>query len=373
MTDPKDTGGRVVAPPFDPALIEAWNQEVAHFCDKLGKVLQLALSPPKVELGTTPHTTIHQEGHTKVYRYTAPPGMGGKRRPPVLLVYALINKPTILDLQPGLSVVETLLSKGVDVYLLDWGTPTEMDRYLTVHDYVNGIVDRSVDAVRRESGSKRIGVLGYCMGGTFMALYTALHPEKVSRIAFLAAGLAFDSRKSFLNIWSHAPGFDADKIADTFGLVPPEFFADAFDTLDPLNTTYSKFRELILRADDKDFVENFMRMQTWTRDGIPMPGPTYAEIIKYGYQQDRLIKGTWTLNGSPVDLKRLTMPVAAITGTRDHIVPAECTCRVLDYVGTKDTARFEIDSGHIGLSVSRRAHRDLWPKVAVWFLTPEKK
>lgn len=354
-----DNGGSQAAAP-DP---------VNEFQARIAKAWALALNPPKVEVGTTPHDIVYQDGHLKLYRYHSPPGVSKKGRKPVLLTYALINKPYIMDLQKGLSVVESLLGTGLDVYLIDWGVPTLLDRHLTINDYVNGYINSCVDEVRKISGEKSIGLLGYCMGGTFTTMYAAQHPERVRRLAIMAAPIVFRSTGSLLNVWALAPGFDAWKIAEAYGgLVPGDFFNSAFDMLDPIRTRYEKYRSLILNMDDPNFVENFLRMEMWTLDGIPMAGPVYGEIVTNGYQKDMLIQGTWKLDGVPVDLKKITMPFATITGTTDNLVPAECTTRALNYVGSKDKVKFENPSGHIGLSTSRRAHRELWPQVGKWFL-----
>jgi polyhydroxyalkanoate synthase len=342
----------------------------AEFTDRLWKSWNLALRPPRVLVGQTPSDPIYTEGRMRVLHYRPLPGVTRQDRPPILLVYALINKPYIMDLQPGLSVVEGLLRGGLDVYLIDWGTPNHLDKDLRMHDYVNGYVDRAVDAVREVSGVDRPHILGYCMGGTFAAMYAALHPEKVRTLALMAAGLDFDTRSSFLNIWSHAPGFDAWKIARTYGLIPPTFFNDAFGLLDPLRSNYIKFKDLLNRLDDQPFVENFLRMEKWTNDGIPMAGPTYAEFIDKGYQRNLLVKGAWTLDGDDreIDLHALTMPLATIVGLKDNLVPPESTERALDQVGSKDVRRFQLPTGHIGLSVSRSAHRELWPAFADWVM-----
>jgi polyhydroxyalkanoate synthase len=346
----------------------AWRAAVADFYDRLAKATKLALDPPKVQVGTTPHDTVYEEGTLRLYHYKWPQSDDKKKRPPVLLVYALINKPYIMDLQPGKSVVESLLKGGLDVYLIDWGTPTDVDRDLTVNDYVNGLMDRCVNKVMELSGEEKISLLGYCMGGTFSAMYITLHPEKIRKLALMAAPVSFASTSSFLNVWALAPGFDAKKIADTFGLVPPDFFNAGFALLDPLRTSYLKFKELLQRLDDKDFVENFLRMELWTIDGIPMPGPTFAEIITNGYQRDMLVKGTWQLNGRTMRLQDVKMPVAGIIGTFDNIVPPECTWKAIEVMGSKDKTKFELPSGHVGLAVGGKAHREMWPKVADWYL-----
>ncbi len=341
---------------------------IMEFYERLNKAIALATNPPKVEVGMTPHSTVYREDRLQLFHYDTPPAFKGKERPPVLLVYALINRPYIMDLQPGLSVVEDLLAKGLDVYLVDWGSPTLEDKDLTVNDYVNGYVDHCVEKVRKISGEDKISLLGYCMGGTFTTMYTALHPERIRKLGLMAAPVAFTSTQSLLNVWAHAPGFDAWKIARTYGLVPPQFFNSAFDMLDPLRTGYEKYRALLMRLDDTEFIENFLRMEKWNLDGIPMAGPTYAEVVTNGYQKDMLVKGTWKLDGKTLHLENIRMPVASIVGTQDTIVPAECTVRGLGYMGSKEKVHFELPSGHIGLSTSRKGHREMWPAVAEWFL-----
>jgi polyhydroxyalkanoate synthase subunit PhaC len=206
------------------------------------------------------------------------------------------------------------------------------------------------------------------MGGTFTAMYAALHPERVRSLALMAAPLVATPMGSLLNVWAQAEGFDAWKIARSYGLIPADFFNTAFGLLDPWRTAYFKFHDLLQHLDDRDYVENFLRMERWTNDGIPMSGPTYAEFVTNLYQRNLLVKGGWKLGGKELRLSALTMPIATIVGLKDNLVPPEMTSRVLGYVGSKDTAHFELPSGHIGLSVSRGSQEQLWPRVADWFL-----
>ena len=347
----------------------AFADELAEFAIKLRRAWELALFPPAVKVGQTPSDVLYQEGRMRVLHYRRPPSIPAEDyRPPILCVYALINKPYIMDLQPGRSVVESLLSRGLDVYLIDWGTPTTLDQDMRIHDYVNGYVDAAVRATQREAGVDRIHMLGYCMGGTFSTMYTARHPQNIRTLSLMAAPLDFDTDSSFLNVWAHAPGFDGWKIARSYGLIPPEFFNAAFGILDPLRTNYLKFQGLLDRIDDRTFVENFLRMEMWNNDGIPMAGPTYAEFIDKGYQRNLLVKGEWRLDGDnqTVDLRRIDMPVATIVGLNDNLVPPESTEGILSHVGSTDTRRFENPSGHIGLSTGRQAHQELWPRYADW-------
>ena len=350
-------------------------EELAGFANKLRRAWELALFPPVVKVGQTPSDVLYEEGRMRVLHYRRPTTIPPGNRPPILCVYALINKPYIMDLQPGRSVVESLLAGGLDVYLIDWGTPNTLDQDMRIHDYVNGYVTRAVRATRKEAGVDRIHMLGYCMGGTFATMFTARHPENIRTLSLMAAPLDFDTQASFLNIWAHAPGFDAWKIARTYGLIPPEFFNSAFGILDPLRSNYLKFQGLLERIDDRPFVENFLRMEMWNNDGIPMAGPTYAEFIEKGYQRNLLVKGEWTLDGDDqkVDPRRIDMPVATIVGLNDNLVPPESTEGILTRVGSRETRRFEQASGHIGLSTSGRAHQDLWPRYAEWVRAHDAK
>jgi polyhydroxyalkanoate synthase subunit PhaC len=338
------------------------------FSDKLRRAWELALFPPAVKVGQTPSEVICRKDRMRVLHYRRPPSVPAQGRPPVLCVYALINKPYIMDLQPGLSVVESLLAHGLDVYLVDWGTPNVLDQDLRLHDYVNGYIEAAVEATRRESGLDRIHVLGYCMGGTLSAMYVAQHPEKIRTLSLMAAPLDFDTQGSFLNVWAKAPGFDPWKVAKSFGLIPADFFNSAYAILDPLRTNYLKFETLLEHVDDPPFIENFLRMEMWNLDGIPMAGPTFAEFIEKGYQKNLLVRGEWTLDGdgSAIDLRRIDMPIATIVGLKDNLVPPESTEGILAHVGSKETRTFENPSGHIGLSTGHRAHAELWPRFAEW-------
>jgi len=129
---------------------------VAAFANKLRKAWELALFPPEVKFGQTPSDVLYHDGRMRVLHYRKPPTVAARDRPPILCVYALINKPYVMDLQPGRSVVETLLARGLDVYLIDWGTPNVLDQDLRIHDYVNGYVDAAVRATQREAGVERI-------------------------------------------------------------------------------------------------------------------------------------------------------------------------------------------------------------------------
>ena len=103
--------------------------------------------------GATEKEAIYREDKLVVYRFKRrePP----TAKVPILIVYALVNRPYMVDLQSDRSLVRNLLAQGEDVYLIDWGYPDRADRWLTLDDYINGYIERCVDAVARHTASSR--------------------------------------------------------------------------------------------------------------------------------------------------------------------------------------------------------------------------
>src|SRR5215210_1098420 len=117
-----------------------------------------------VETGRTPKEIVWTKNKARLYRYE--PDREKKHPVPVLLVYALILRPYILDLVPDNSLVEHLVGEGFDVYMLDWGIPGDEDRHLSFEHLVLDYLPRAVRKVLRASGAKDLTLFGYCQGGT---------------------------------------------------------------------------------------------------------------------------------------------------------------------------------------------------------------
>lgn len=143
---------------------------------------------------------------------------------PLLVVYALINRETMLDLQPGRSVVERFLQAGIDLYMIDWGYPSRNDRFLGFDDHINGYMDNVVEVIRQRTGCPQVNLMGICMGGTFSVIYAALHPEKIRNLVTTVTPTNFDTDKGLLHVWMKH--MDVDRMVDIYGkfdhLVPPE-------------------------------------------------------------------------------------------------------------------------------------------------------
>jgi polyhydroxyalkanoate synthase len=318
-----------------------------------------------VDVGETPSDAVYTENKLELLHYEAQTDK--QHAVPILIVYALINKPFILDLQPDRSVIRRLLEAGHDVYMIDWNEPSKLDQYLTLDDYVNRYMDNCVDVVRERSGRDAINVLGYCMGGTMSTMYAAHHPEKVRNLGLMAAGLCFDGTGGVLEEWGDEQYYSPGDVTETFGNAPSEMLDVGFALMDPVANYVSKYVRLYDNIENDDFVENFGRMERWLSEGIDVAGAAYAQFLEDIYQDNKLYNNELYLDGKHVDLNEIDMPVLQIMGEYDHLVPPKASKPFNEVIASEDVTTLEQSTGHIGLSVSGSSHAELWPEVCEWF------
>jgi polyhydroxyalkanoate synthase len=289
---------------------------------------------------------------------------------PVLVVYALVNRQTMLDLQPDRSMIRGLLGAGFDVYMIEWGYPSRLDRFLTIEDYVNGYVEHCLEHVRKATGAAKVNLVGICQGGTFSAMYSALHPEKIQNLVTIVTPIHFETDTGLLNVW--ARDMDIDNIVDTLGNAPGDFMNVGFLLLNPFRLMFAKYVEFIENVDDPNFVVNFLRMEKWIFDSPDQAGECLRQFVKDLYQKNLLAKGQFTLGGKLVDLKNITMPVLNIYGKWDHLVPPASSEPFLRLVGSTDKEDVVFPTGHIGIFVSSKASEQLFPKLTKWLAERSK-
>ena len=314
------------------------------------------------DIAPTPYDVVYQQDRVKLKHYR--PVTETRYNHPLLVVYALINRETMLDLQQGRSVVQNLLNAGIDLYMIDWGYPTRKDRFLSIDDHVNGYMDDIVDFIRAEHGIEKIHLMGICMGGTFSVIYSALHPDKIKSLTTTVTPTNFDTDQGLLHIWMK--NVDADQMVDTFGNMPGDFLNFGFLMLNPARLMIDKYVGFIENMHNKAYVENFVRMENWIFDSPDVPGETFRQFITDCYQKNLLIQSKLNIGGQRVDLKKLKMPLLNIYGKYDHLVPPGACDQLTAQVGSKDVEDLCLDTGHIGIYVSSKCQKDFAPKIANW-------
>jgi polyhydroxyalkanoate synthase len=345
-------------PPAPPAPdVQGWLERMAA----LPKVMQIAR---QVRTGASPHEVTYREDKLQVLRYTS--DVEKQHATPLLLVFALVNRPYILDLLPGKSVVSHFVNRGFDVFLVDWGCPSDGDRFLRGEDYLERYLHHVVQHVRETTGQDQISLMGYCMGGTLTAMYAALHQELIRNLILMTAPIDFTPTDNLLSIWADPKYFDVDRIVDTFGNAPPWLLQMSFLMLKPVQNLIEKYYGFYEKMTNEKFVEEFFAMETWINDNIPLAGETYREWVKNGYHGNLLVKGEWPIGRRKVRLSDITCPILNLMARDDHLVPCGQSRGFNDLTRSNDRQSIEFPSGHIGLAVSGKAQRDLWPKVCDW-------
>jgi polyhydroxyalkanoate synthase len=346
------------------------DQQIAWFEESQRAWLRMLSFPRAVEqawetrVGTTPHEVVFESGTLRLlhYRRETP----ATYAEPVLFCYALINRPYILDLQEDKSVVRQYLERGFEVYMIDWGVPSDADCRLTLEDYVCDFLKQVVDVILGRHGRTDLHLLGYCMGGTLSTLFTALEPGPVKTLTLLAAPIDFSDKESLLQVWTDPKYFDIDTFIDAFGNCPAPFLQSFFLLMKPVQNLVEKYISFYEQLDNPRFVTSFYAMERWVNDNIPVAGETFREFVKKFYHGNTLVRGECRLGRRRVDLRRITCPLLLLTAKNDHLVPPSSTEGIQSHVGSRDVKAMMIDAGHVGLVVSGKAQKTFWPEATRW-------
>ncbi|TDK28403.1 class III poly(R)-hydroxyalkanoic acid synthase subunit PhaC [Luteimonas aestuarii] len=336
--------------------------EAARFQQKLGAGLQTLLEVEDVHFGATEREEVWRDGKVVLYRFR------GERKPtakvPLLISYALVNRPYMVDLQADRSIVKGLLERGEDVYVIDWGYPDRSDRFLTLEDYIERFLGGAVDHLRRSSGLEGVNLLGICQGGAFSLCYAALNPGKVRNLITMVTPVDFHTADNMLSNWTQ--GMDVDLFVDTLGNVPADMMNLCYLTLKPWRLFVQKYVGLVDILDDRKAMEDFLRMEKWIFDSPDQAGEAFRQFIKQFYQGNGFINGGITIGEREVDLGFVDMPVLNIYAEQDHLVPPDASRALKDMVGSTDYSELSFRGGHIGIYVSSRAQKEVPTAIHDW-------
>jgi polyhydroxyalkanoate synthase subunit PhaC len=336
--------------------------DAQRYRERLTRALHALTRARDVRLGAMPRDVVYTEDKVTLYRYR-PAADAAQSGPAILICYALINRPSMMDLQADRSLIGSLLAEGVDVFLIDWGSPDGSDRYLDLNDYINRYLHHCVQQVQRIRAQQQVNLVGVCQGGTLSLCYTALHPEHVKNLITMVTPVDFHTPTDLISKWVRH--VDVDTLVDKFGNVSGEVLNGVFLSLLPFKLTSQKYVGLLDVAHDQAQVENFLRMEQWIFDSPDNPGEMFRQFSNWFYKENRLKLGTLTINGKPVDLKKVTMPVLNIYAAQDHIVPPPSSACIKELVAAGDYTEHVVPSGHIGIYVSSKT-KQLPGTIAKW-------
>ncbi|QUC65205.1 class III poly(R)-hydroxyalkanoic acid synthase subunit PhaC [Nitrosopumilus sp. K4] len=343
---------------LDPKIME----EILKFSKNVVEAPRLVAAPDEINLEVTPHDVAHQIDKARLLHYK--PLTEKQHKTPLIISYALINRYHILDIHPEKSWVRNLLQQGFDVYMLDWGTPTNMDKYLDFDDYVNGYLDSCVEFVKDETSSEKVSLQGYCTGATIATAYTSLHPESVKN--FIATAPVIDGWRDTTVISNLAKHIDVEKMVSIIGNMPPEFMYYCFSVLKPFEQGIEKYVNFFKNIDNQRFVDSFLRVERWLGDTPPIPGELFKQWIKDIYQENLLIQNKMYVGGNHIDLKKIDMPIFTQVAVGDHLVSPECSMPLHYAVASQDKTLRIYPTGHVGMIASSISQKKVLPELGQW-------
>ncbi len=341
---------------------ERIREELSAFQQRLQQSYQTLRELGTVDVGQTPRQLIFENDKTRLFYY-APEG-ASTLQTPVLICYALVNRPWIVDLQPDRSLLRELLGRGIPVYLIDWGTPDAGDRFLDLNDYINDYLDSCVQACCRHAGCAQVNLAGICQGGSFSLCYTALHPQRVKNLITLVTPVDFHTPDFTL---SHlALKVDAALAVKTYGNIPGELLNDTYNSLMPMRLGVQKNLGMPAQLADPQKAMNFLRMERWIQDSPDQAGEAFRQFIEQFFQQNLLLKGEVKIGAAQVDLKRIGQPILNVYALQDHLVPPSSSRALKDATASRDYQELTVNAGHIGIFVSSRGLKLLPDAIADW-------
>jgi polyhydroxyalkanoate synthase len=298
---------------------------------------------------------VWSEGTTRLVDY-APHSAGA----PVLVVPSLVNRAYILDLLEDKSLLRHLAGAGLRPLLVDWGKPGESERGFSLTDYVAGRLEAAFEAAACIAGAP-LAVVGYCMGGLLALALAQRRRREVSALALLATPWDFHADQAAR---ARLMGQFAGPLTAMFGALgelPVDVLQGFFAMVDPL-LALKKFLRFGAMPAGSAAERDFVALEDWLNDGVPLALPTARECLAGWYGANEPGTGRWVVAGRPVDPAQIDRPALIVVPAQDRLVPprsAEPLAALLPRA-----ARLTPPLGHIGMVVGRGAPRTVWNPLA---------
>jgi polyhydroxyalkanoate synthase len=284
--------------------------------EKVSKTQEILNKAGDIEVGQSPNEVVLERRLFRLRHYK--PVLKNPIRPPILIVYALMNKSYIFDLQKDKSWIANLINQGFDIYLIDWKEPKQLDKFASFEDYVNIFIDECVEFIKSVARVERITIHGYCLGSTMSVMYTCTHQQNIKNLCIVAP--IMDTEKDSTVLGTLAKNIDAEKMVNSLGNVPSIYLQTCFSLLKPFKQGVNKYYNLIQNIDNKKFVENFLRIEKWLYDTPAIAGTIFKQWMNDIYKQNLLVRNRMELQGKRIDLSKIKVPLLNVIAEEDHLV-----------------------------------------------------
>ncbi len=347
---------------FDASIAAQVNRMVERTIARNTKGLEF-IRAPAVAVGLTPKDVVLERGTLRLYHYH--PQADEIYRVPVLLVMATTNKAYVFDLAPGQSMVEYLLKRGFDVFVLDWEAPQQFERNLDLSDYTQDFIPACIRRVAELTGEPDVSIVGYCMGGVLSCIYAATHPNgSLKNLACLTTPIDWH-HMGLIRVWQDPRYFDVDRMVDTLGIVPADFITQSFEMQRPAQRVAGQLRVWEQMWND-DFVKSFRAFERWGNETLPLAGAYVRQMTKELLWENKLVNGTLVIDGKSADLANIRVPVLSVCAEHDHLAPYDSVKPLIEKVGSTDKRELLLKGGHVSLIAGPNAVKRMWPQLETW-------
>jgi polyhydroxyalkanoate synthase len=355
-----------MAPTLNPAdLLTRVNRDVERSLLRARNGVRYVRGKDRPQVGVTPKEVVWRRGKAELWRYRNGTVRYG---PPVLIVHSLVSRSYILDLRPGNSLVEYMTGAGLDVFMLDWGVPDELDADNDLERYVDWYIPRAVAAVRRETGSEEVTMMGYCLGGVLAALYGAGHDDApVRNLVLMATPVDFSEMGAMVALLREGR-LDPEDLVDDTGNVAADALYSGFYMQAPTVEIAQK-ATLLENLWNDEFVEGFQAMAQWARDHVPFPGAAFRELVTQLIRENVLMSGSIRVGDREIHLVDAPGNVLNAMAERDNVVPPPAVEPVMDLIGDPDRREeLRLPGGHVTFGTGRTAVKHTMPRLTEWII-----
>ncbi|MTT53438.1 alpha/beta fold hydrolase [Alcanivorax sp. VBW004] len=357
----------------------------------VGHIVERRRHPQRfIQVDKCPWDEIYRDGIMAVRHYSLPPMAeiplnddvlpvsADKHRIPLLLVPALGIHCWTYDLMPNRSMVRYLMARGYDVYLVDWGKPSNANRSLDLDTYVNRWLPSAVEAVKTHADTETINMMGYCMGGLLCLMYLGGHSDApVRSLITIASPVNFHKSGPFGKALGLA-AIPAMQVHDWFQIrleplsdklfhIPANLLTLGFKMTNPPGVVQA-YMDLIRNLGDREYVTEYMTMGQWFNDMVDYPGAVVREVIEKMILANSLARGKIRIGGRSVDFSSIQQDLLSFAGITDNIVSLRAARDVMHLVGSKEKRFEEVPGGHAGVFSGSKAPSHAWRISADWLV-----
>ena len=326
------------------------------------------------DVGATPGKVVMRNDLIELIQYS--PTTDAVFAEPILIVPAWIMKYYILDLSPNNSLVKYLVSHGHTVFMVSWKNPNASDRGLGMDDYLRLGIQASVDAVSRIVPNRKIHSVGYCIGGTLLAIaaatFAAKGDQRLASVSLFAAQEDF-SEPGELSVFISPSQLDMlEAVMDRSGVLKSEQMGGAFALLRSRDLLWAPAVNTYLRG-KREAPNDLM---AWNADGTRMPCRMHSEYLRELYLNNALARGEFKSEGRTVDLSAIRLPMFVVGTETDHVAPWHSVYKARALTRSTDYTFLLTSGGHNAGIVSGPVHPRRRHRVRAWSndtetLTPE--